>query len=46
MLGTAENASENLDLATRVERVENELAAMKRLLKRLRHDAGAETDVA
>jgi hypothetical protein len=46
MPGAPDHAPENVDLATRVDRLENELAAMKRLLKRLRHDGGTETDVA
>jgi hypothetical protein len=36
----------DLDLAARVGRLESELASMKRMLKRLRADAGQDTDVA
>jgi PilZ domain len=34
------------DLAARVERLENELAAMKRMMKRLRTDTGQDSEVA
>ena len=43
--GTADHPHD-LDLAARVERLENELAGMKKLLKRLKTDAGQDTDVA
>jgi hypothetical protein len=46
MPGTADHPPEKLDLSARVERLENEIAAMKRLLKKLRHDSGSESDVA
>jgi len=46
MPGTPDQPAERLDLSARVERLENELAAMKRLLRKLRHDTGTETDVA
>lgn len=42
---TAEHP-QDLDLAARVGRLENELAAMKRVLKRLKTDAGQDADVA
>jgi PilZ domain-containing protein len=48
-LAAAANAadhSHDLELSARVERLENELAAMKRLLKRMRTDTGADSDVA
>ncbi len=38
--------AEPLDLAARVERLENELASMKRLLRKFRADAGLDADVA
>lgn len=37
---------EGLDLTARVERLETELAAMKKVLKRLKTDAGPDMDVA
>ena len=37
---------EGLDLTARVERLESELAAMKKMLKRLKTDAGHDLDVA
>ncbi len=40
------NHPHDLDLAARVERLESELAAMKRMLKRLRAAVGQDTDVA
>jgi hypothetical protein len=39
-------ATDGLDLSARVERLESELASMKRLLRRLRVDVGQDTDVA
>jgi hypothetical protein len=36
----------DLELSARVERLETELAAMKRMLKRMKTDAGADSDVA
>ena len=44
-VSATDHAHEGLDLAARVERLEAELAAMKRMLKRLKADAGVE-DVA
>ena len=43
---TAAEHPHELDLATRVERLENELAVMKKLLKRLKTDTGPDADVA
>jgi hypothetical protein len=37
---------DGLDLAARVERLESELAAMKKMLKRLKTEAGTDLDVA
>ena len=36
----------NLDLSARVERLEAEIAALKRLLRKMRTDAGPDTEVA
>ena len=43
---TADAPQAPVDLAARVERLEHELATMKKLLRRLRADTGPETDVA
>jgi len=42
----ADASPEGLDLAARVERLENELAVMKRMMRRLKTDAGSDQDVA
>ena len=46
MPAAADHSHEGIDLAARVERLENELAAMKKMLKRLKTDAGPDMDVA
>ena len=43
---TADSLHEPADLAARVERLEAEIVTMKRMLKRLKADAGPETDAA
>ena len=42
----ADASLEGLDLAARVERLESELAVMKKMLRRLKTDAGSDQDVA
>jgi uncharacterized protein YceH (UPF0502 family) len=42
----ADHSPESTDLAGRVERLEAEIAALKKMLKRLKADTGPEADVA
>jgi PilZ domain len=45
-VGAADHPHDGLDLMARVDRLESELAAMKKMLKRLKTDAGPDLDVA